>query len=266
MAEKYRYSKDDKPELKKTISSFSDDTDLNKAKQIRRNDDVNLPSVGLYEIDMAFKYFLEEGIKPSVSEGDSTVPVPVMYASPERWSAAQKDGYLRDENGKLMTPLISFKKNSVSLNQNIAKLKVLTETETSRTFVRKYTQQNKYDAFSELVGQKPVPEYYMVDTPDYVNIDYDVIIWCDHVSQLNNLVEQIIYFQGGAFGERYKFEISGDTYNFDVTNNVGEDRIARSNFTLTSKAYLLPKNIGNAVNAKKAFGTSKVVWKVNVDK
>jgi len=263
MANAYRYNKDGKPNLKKTVSSFSDDIELNKANQIRRNDDVNVPSVGLYDIDMAFKYFLENGIKPTVDDGGITIPVPVMYATPENWSAAQRDGYLKDSNGKLITPLISFKKTSITSNQQISKLKVLTDGSTSRTFIRKYTQENKYDSFSQNLGIKPVPEYYIVDTPDYINIEYDVIIWCDYISQLNKLVEQIIYYQGGAFGERYKFEISGDSYNFDISNNTSEERIVRSNFTLTSKAYILPKNLGNTVNASKAFGASKVVWNLD---
>ena len=265
MSRKYR-TPSDKVDLKRTESSFSDDVSLNKARQIRRNDDTKNISVGIYDIDLAFKDFLEMDIKPTIKEDGKFIPVPVLYASSENWVSAQKNGYVRDNNGKIITPLITFKRNSVDVNTDYAKLKVLTDNDTSRTFVRKYTKENRYDAFSQLVDQKPVSEYYVVDTPDYVNISYDVIIWCDYMEDLNKLVEQIIYFQGGTFGQRYKFEIKGESYSFETTNGVGDERIVRSNVTLTTKAYIIPENRGHSINTQKSFGTSKIVWKTKLDK
>jgi len=265
MARKYRIDRDDKVDLKKTQSSFSDDPKLNKARQVRRNDDTKNISVGIYDIDLAFKDFLERDVKPTIKEDGKFIPVPVLYATPENWVSAQKDGYIRDGNGKIITPLITFKRNSLDVNTELSKLKVLTDNDTSRTFTRKYTQQNRYDAFSQLIDQKPVKEYYVVDTPDYVNISYDVIMWCDYMEDLNKLVEQVIYFQGGAFGQRYKFEVKGESYSFETTNGIGEERIVRSNVTLTVKAYIVPENRGYTVNTQKAFGTSKIVWKTKLD-
>lgn len=266
MAQRYRQNRDEKIDLKRTQSSFSDDPKLNKARQVsRRNDDVKNVSIGIYDIDLAFKDFLEKDVKPTIEESGKFIPVPVMYASPENWASAQKDGFMRDGNGKVQTPLISFKRNSLDVNTEYSKLKVLTDSDTSQTFVRKYTHENRYDAFSQLIGQKPVDEKYIVDRPDYVNIQYDVIVWCDFMEDLNKLVEQIIYFQGGAFGDRYKFQIKGESYSFETTNGVGEERLVRSNVTLTTKAYIVPENRGNVINTQKAFGTSKVVWNLKSD-
>jgi hypothetical protein len=58
----------------------------------------------------------------------------------------------------------------------------------------------------------------------------------------------------------YKFQIKGDSYSFETTNGVGEERIVRSNITLTAKAYLVPEHKGQVVNSQKAFGNSKIVW------
>ncbi|MGA1049326.1 MAG: hypothetical protein ACO3UU_15075, partial [Minisyncoccia bacterium] len=179
MARTYRNDRDEKVDLKRTQSSFSDDPKLNKAKQVsRRNDDTKVPTVGIYDIDLAFKDFLEKDVKPTITEDGKFIPVPVMYASPENWSSAQRDGFMKDSKGKILTPLISFKRNSLDINTEYSKLKVLTDEDTSRTFVKKYGKENRYDAFSQLVDQKPVEERYIIDTPDYVNIQYDVIIWC----------------------------------------------------------------------------------------
>ena len=261
MARKYRINRDDKVDLKKTQSSFSDDPILNKAKQVSRKDDnINAPKIGIYDIDLAFKSFLENDVRPTIVEDDKFIPVPVTYSTPENWSSAQRDGHMRDSNGKIQAPLITFKRNSLDINTELSKLKVLTDEDTSRTFTKTYTQKNRYDAFSQLVGERNFSEYHIVDTPDYVNISYDVIVWCDYMEDLNKVVEQIIYFQGGAFGERYKFQIKGESYTFETTNGTGDERIVRSNMTLTTKAYLIPEHKGHTVNAQKAFGTSKIAW------
>jgi len=265
MASKYRVKRDDKVDLKRTESSFSDDKVLNKAKQIsRRNDNAKSPVIGIYEIDLAFKSFLEMDVKPTIVDNGKFIPVPVLYASPENWVSAQRDGYMRDDLGKIITPLISFRRNTLDVNTDYSKLKVLTDEDTTRTYTKKYSQENKYDAFSQLIGQKPVEERYVVDTPDYVDISYEVIIWCDYMQDLNKLVEQIIYFQGGTFGDRYKFQIKGDSYTFENTNGVGEERIVKSNVTLTAKAYIVPEYKGRVKNFQKVFGTSKIIWKTKL--
>ena len=262
MAQRYRIQRDDKVDLKRTQSSFTDDPKLDKSKQIsRRTDDVKNVQVGIYDIDLAFKDFLERDVKPIIEENGKFIPVPVMYASPENWASAQREGFLRDNNGKVQTPLISFKRNSLDINTEYSKLKVMTDEDTSQSFVKKYSKENRYDQFSILQDQRPVVEKYIVDRPDYVNIAYDVIVWCDFMEDLNKVVEQIVYFQGGAIGQRYKFQIKGESYSFDTTNGVGEERIVRSNVTLTAKAYLVPEQTGLKINTQKAFGTSKIVWK-----
>ena len=264
MAQRYRTHRDDKIDLKRTQNSFSDDPILDKSKQIsRRNDDVKNVSVGIYDIDLAFKSFLETDVKPIIEENGKFIPVPVMYANAEKWSSAQRDGFLKDNNGKVQTPLISFKRNALDVNTEISKLKVRTDLDSSQAFVKTYSKENRYDAFSQLTDQQPVTERYIVDRPDYVNLTYDVIIWCDFMEDLNKLVEQIIYFQGGTFGERYKFQIKGESYSFDTTNGVGEERIVKANVSLTAKAYIVPEQTGLKINTSKAFGSSKVVWKLN---
>jgi len=135
MAQRYRIQRDDKIDLKRTQSSFSDDPKLNKSKQVsRRKDNVKNVNVGIYDIDLAFKSFLEKDVKPLIEENGKFIPVPVMYASPENWASAQREGFLRDNNGKVQTPLISFKRNSLDINTEYSKLKVMTDEDTSQSF------------------------------------------------------------------------------------------------------------------------------------
>ena len=78
-----------------------------------------------------------------------------------------------------------------------------------------------------------------VERPDYVNLEYEVIVWCDYMEQVNKVVEQIVFFQGRSFGERYKFVIKGDSYSFETMSEMGQDRITKEKYT-TNKNILYP--------------------------
>jgi len=264
MAIKYRNNDTSKPNLVQTESSTTQDPKLNKAKQVRRDqDNVKNISVGIYDVDSAFKTFLEKDVKPTIEDDGRFYPVPVMYASPEKWASAQRDGFMRDDNGMILTPVISFKRNNLSINTELSKLKVAQNEDAHQMFERKYTQANRYDQFSILTNQQPVREFMSVERPDYVNLEYEVVVWCDYMEQVNKIVEQIIYFQGRSFGDRYKFVIKGDSYSFETVSEMGQDRITRANISLVAKAYIVPEYTAMANNTKRKFSIGKVSWGEN---
>ena len=80
------------------------------------------------------------------------------------------------------------------------------------------------------------------------------------MEQVNKIVEQIIYFQGRSFGDRYKFVIKGDSYSFETTTGVGEDRIVRANVSLTAKAYIVPEYAAQTNNTKRRISVGKISW------
>ena len=79
----------------------------------RKNDIVQDVSIGLQDHDEAIMYYFNKVIKPSVIINNNRTNVPVIYGSPERWKSVQKDGFYRDKEGKIQTPLIMFKRDSV---------------------------------------------------------------------------------------------------------------------------------------------------------
>jgi hypothetical protein len=165
----------------------------------------------------------------------------------------------------ILTPVIVFKRNSLSPNTDMAKLKVINAEDASQMFERTYTKDNRYDQFSVLTNQKPSKEYYSVEKPDYVNIEYSTIVWCDYQEQVNKIVEQIVFFQGRSFGDRYKFVVKADSYTFETLQEVGEDRIVKSEITLQVKAYLLPEFAGVRNNTRKTFSVGKIIWNESYD-
>jgi len=261
MASKYRNEDKSKPNLTQTQSSTSEDVKLNKAKQLRRDqDNVKNVSVGIYDIDSAFSNFLQNDVKPTIEDDGRFYPVPVMYASPEKWASAQRDGFMKDDNGMMVTPVISFKRNNLSINTDLAKLKVAENEDTHQMFERTYTKVNRYDQFSVLTGQTPRKEYMSVERPDYVNLEYEVVVWCDYMEQVNKIVEQIVFFQGRSFGDRYKFVIKGDSYSFETISEMGQDRITKASINLTAKAYIVPEYAAMSNNTKRRISVGKVSW------
>ena len=261
MAIKYRNTDKRKPQIIQTQSSTSVDPKLNKGKQIRRDkDNVKNVSVGIYDVDSAFKNFLEKDVKPTVEDDGRYFPVPVMYASPEKWASAQRDGFMKDDNGMILTPVIVFKRDNLSINTELSKLKVAQNEDAHQFFERKYTNVNKYDQFSVLTGENPKKEFMSVERPDYVDLQYEVIVWCDYMEQVNKVVEQIVFFQGRSFGERYKFVIKGDSYSFETIAEMGQDRITKATISLIAKAYIVPEFVGLNNNTKRTISVGKAVF------
>ena len=65
----------------------------------------------------------------------------------------------------------------------------------------KFSQQNRYDNFQTQIGTLPQREYYNVMLPDYVNLNYDFIIWTSYIEQMNTLVEKVVYSDGAYWGD-----------------------------------------------------------------
>ena len=85
----------------------------------RKDDTIQDISIGLQDHDEAIAYYFNNVIKPSVIVNGDRTPVPIIYGSPERWKSVQKDGYYRDKEGKIQTPLIMFKRDSVEKRRDL---------------------------------------------------------------------------------------------------------------------------------------------------
>jgi hypothetical protein len=85
-----------------------------RANQISQKGDTSKPfTVGIKDIDETIQYYFDYVIRPSVIQNGNRIAVPVVYGSPERWKSFQRDGYYRDSKGKIMAPLIMFKRTSI---------------------------------------------------------------------------------------------------------------------------------------------------------
>ena len=207
-------------------------------------------NIGLSDIDEAIVYYFNNVIRPSVQQNGNRVSVPILYGNPERWKAVQKDGFYRDKNGKIQTPLIMFKRDSVEKNRSLGNKLDANQPNNIQIFEKKFSKKNVYDRFSVLNNRKPVKEYHGVITPDYVNITYSCIIFTDYIEQMNKIVESMIFASDSYWGDpnRFNFRAMIDSYNTVVELSQGDDRKVKTDFTINLLGHIIPDTINAEIN------------------
>jgi len=255
------------PIADKSKTSFDATKEVNRAYERRRDDDtVKIPDSKLEDIDTSFKNFIKNVINPSIEENGNRLLVDVIYVDGEKWIAVQKHGYLRDAKQKAMTPLIGFRRTDIEIREDFRKPPVGKDQPALRWYTKtKYSPYNRYDPFSKLQATKPTIEFYSIVMPDYVRINYSVIIWTEFISQGNSIVEKFIYHNGEAHGEKYKFHMFVDSQDLETANESGTDRLVRANINCHIDTYLIPDDISdNKMNAQKALSPRKIVMSESV--
>ena len=230
----------------------------------RKDDTVKDVSIGLQDHDEAIMYYFNNVIKPSVIVNENRTNVPIMYGSPERWKGVQQDGYFRDKEGKLQTPLIMFKRDSVEKRRDLGNKLDANSPQLYYTFQEKYSKRNQYDNFNVLQNIIPQKEFHTVVIPDYVTLQYSCIIWTDYIAQMNKLIEMINYSSDSYWGDKetFKFNAKIDTYSNTTEIAQGENRVVKTNFGLTIQGYLIPDSLNKdlAKKPQKFFSKSRVVF------
>jgi hypothetical protein len=234
----------------------------------RSKDDVKNPSVTLKDMDSAIISYFDKVIKPSVLDNGENVKVPIMYASPERWKAIQRDGFMRDKKRQTITPVIVYRRTSIEKDESLPQDKLDANNPSMfYTFQKKFSNINKYDNFSTQIGLLPQKEYYNVTFPDYVTLTYDFIIWTSYIEQMNKIVERVVYSDGAYWGDpdKMRFRTSVDTFT-DATEIGDNERLVRTNFTVSLRGYLLPEgNFDHRSTTQKFLSPKKVVFGTEVD-
>ena len=227
----------------------------------RSADDAGNLSVSLVDIDSAILYYFDNIIQPSVLDNGENVKVPIMYASPERWKAIQRDGFMKDKKRQVITPVITYRRTSFEKDDSIPQDKLdANNPNLFYSFEKKFSQENRYDDFAVKIGEMPQKEYHNVTFPDYVTLSYDFIIWTSYMEQMNKIVEKVIYSDGAYWGDpnKLRFRSKVDTFT-DATEISDVERLVRTNFTVTLRGYLLPKGNYDHRSTTRKFLTPKKV-------
>ena len=230
-----------------------------------KGDTVKPFSVGIQDIDEAVFYYFQNVIQPSVIQNGARLNVPVIYGSPEKWKSFQKDGYYRDQKGKIMAPLIMFKRTDITKNRQIANKLDANYPNNFGVFTKKYTQRNSYDNFKVLNNRIPQQEYYAIVMPDYLTVTYECAVFTYYVEQLNKIVEAMEYASDAYWGnpQRYQFKAMIDSFGFQTELAQEDDRIVRSTFSIKLNGYIIPEILQKDITALKKFSNkTKIIFSV----
>jgi hypothetical protein len=198
-----------------------------------------------------------------LEENGNSIKVPLIYGNAERWAGARKDGYLRDERGRIQIPLAMFKRNSIERDESLTNFKDINKIAS----YKKYSTGNRYDRFSIMNNAKPTYEHYNIAVPSYVTITYEVMLWTSFTEHMNVLVEAFQNQSERYWGMEDGFKFKSSISSFETSQEVaqGAERVIRTSFTTTVNAYLLPEIVDNKPTMNKSFSPKRVVWGVETD-
>jgi len=248
---------------------FSEPTKLgqpenNRALEIsERNDGDKDFTIGIQDLDEAIMYYFNNVLKLSVVQNNTRLSVPVIYGTPENWKSVQQDGYYRDSGGKLLAPLIMFKRSSVTQNRDLGNKLDGNMVHNVQLFRKGFSKRNVYSNFNVLNNRIPETKYVLSATPDYVTVEYECILWTYFVEQMDKLVESLNFASRSYWGDpnRFQFYSSIESFQDSITYNVGENRAVRVNFNITLNGYLIPDSLNKklATPANK-YGIAQIVF------
>jgi hypothetical protein len=242
--------------------------EFNRANEISLNEDTDKNvSVGIKDIDEAIVYYFNEVLKLSVVQNNTRLQVPVLYGSPERWKAIQADGYYRDGNGKVQSPLIVFRKSSITPVRDIGNKLDGNKVSNIILAEKKFNRRNVYDNFNILTNRVQSKEYVVAFPPDYVKVTYNCIIYTDFVEQMDKLVEAINFASNSYWGDpsKYQFKNMIDSYSNQIVMEQGADRTVKTTFDMVMNGYIIPDSLNREVaSANRAFSTSQVIFGLEI--
>jgi hypothetical protein len=240
---------------------------MNRAEQVRRDTDRQRNfTIDLYDIDETILDHLKNLQLEVVDEGKK-ITVPTFFGSPEQWTSAQRDGYIRDNQGKLILPAIILKRTTSEDDQALQ----FFNRYLSAAAIKLYSSKNKYTQFSLLAGQNvPLNEIYRIVVPDHVVLNYHFVIWTEYVEQMNDLVLKLKFNTNDYWGTKkgFRFRVKADSFTHTVEVKTGDDRLVKTEFDLTTHGYVLPDTMvkldDHEETVKKMFTPKKIIMGAEV--
>jgi hypothetical protein len=243
--------------------------DYNRGNEVSgRGDREKDISISLLDIDTSIIRHIENTIKPYIIQDGNRIPVPVMYGFPERWQTIQEKGVLREYSGRMIAPVIVLKRDNITNNRTLGTKIDPSVPYNLHVFESTYTKKNQYDNFSVLGNRMPVKEFRLVVMPEYLTLQYSVVIFTNNIEQNNKIIEAFQYDENSYWGEvdRFNFRVMIDSFATSTEYSIGDDRTTRTNFNITLNGYIIPDTINRDISYPKKFlSKSQVVFNMETD-
>ena len=236
---------------------------INRAEQMPREGITYKRGINIYDVDTTIYEYMRDIVVPKLELDKKQITVPVIYGNAERWKAAQIDGVYRDERGKIILPMVMFKRTAIAPNETMA----MPNRQLHYQSYVGYSNKNRYDKFSLLNNFKPRKEIYDITMPDYVQVTYEIMIWTNYTEHMNKIVEQFQWASGEYWGTRdgFKFRCVVDSFDKITEMTENQERLVRTTFSVTTYAYLIPESFDNESTIKKSISTRAVITTMETD-
>jgi len=219
---------------------------FNRSEKLSWKGDTSKPfTIGIQDLDEAVFFYFQNVIKPFVYQNGERREVPVIYGSPERWKSYQRDGYYRDKKGSIMLPIIVIKRDTISKDRTVYNKLDANGPNLYGTFQRGYNPKNFYSNWAAIKNKIPAKQFYAVAVPDFVTLEYSVLVQTYYMEQLNKIIESCEYASDAYWGdpERFKFRAFIDSFTTATELNANRDRLVKGNFTIRLRGYIIPDTV-----------------------
>lgn len=238
----------------------------------------------LENIDEAMFKWFNNKLNLHLTKDDGTKrKVPVQFVAPERWAIARQEG-IRDENGTIVLPIVAISRTRVGGPNEDGYNRIVADTK--QPFVYSKKVHAKSSLIKELVKNQgkngregwevdpslPVYEIFTSRVPDHMAIQYEVSIWTQYITEMNEIIEKI--------GQEYDY-LSVKSFSFDTDDgfyfvafqddelidesNTDEytdnERIIRRNFVYNVPGYIMPEPNDKKSSFRRYLSQTKLVFK-----
>lgn len=239
---------------------FREGNETNKSliRKDESSDRYLIPSITIYDIDYAILYQLQNKMKLTVQQNGVSVPVPVMFTSPEKWVQIQKyGGIIRTEDDKLTAPLILINRTAIQEDDNF----IFNDVANTIVYVPPHNKADRGNNLSKTWNTNESKELLVTVIPTTVLIEYELMIWCNYQEQLNFIVEQILNFDQSLWGDVFQFTTDVGQISFETINNSGEDRVIKATIPLTTHGMLRNEFTALESDVMKSYTIKRVDFK-----
>lgn len=229
----------------------------------RESDKLKNFTITIKDIDETVFQHLQK-MQLNVVDSGNTINVPISYASSEKWKAVRNDGFMRDNNGRIILPALIFYRTNSEVDRTMAMFNKYLRY----SVMKMYSPKNQYTKFSVLENKNtPLNEVYNVVMPDHMVFNYKFILWTEYVEQMNSLIEKINFETNDYWGSSkngLRFRTFIDSYVHTTELQSDSDRLIKTEFDLSLKGYLLPDLFAPGLDGfksttEKTFTPKKVI-------
>lgn len=241
-------------------------------------------TVEIEDVDSAVFDYFDKKLALTVEGADGRRKVPVTYASGERWKLIRKNNF-RDEHGTVVLPIISVNRINIDktpgfggLGQQVDSITVSSQLHSKTANIQNLLNQRNFNNFPEVRKDVVVRDYLTIPFPKFVTVFYEVTIWTQYQTQMNEIMEKVFYnqdYRTDSFilplsydgdkpdKEGYYFTAFREgviTPETNVKEFTDQERILKYVFTIKVAAYLILNPKDETLSYGKDKG-KKVVYK-----